>query len=52
MQEAVVELDNLAAFGPAGADERAADAEAAWAAGDTAVAALADLPPGRRSPTH
>lgn len=46
MQELDVEFANLDAYGVDGADERAAEAEAAWAAGDDAVAALGDLTPG------
>ena len=46
MDEAVIEFANLDAYGVDGADERAADAEVAYAPGRAAVAALADLPPG------
>jgi hypothetical protein len=44
----VLDLDiaNLEAFGVDGANERATEADAAWAAGDAAVAALAELEPG------
>jgi hypothetical protein len=46
VHEAVVEFANLDAYGVAGADERAAEAAAAYAAGTAAVAALESLPPG------
>ena len=46
MHELDGEFANLDAYGVDGADERAAEAEAAWAAGDDAVTALAELVPG------
>jgi hypothetical protein len=46
VHEAVIEFANLDAYGVAGADERAAEAAAAYAAGTAAVAALESLPPG------
>ena len=46
MHEAEIEFANLDAYGVAGADERAAEAEQAYAVGRAAVAALADLTPG------
>ena len=41
-----LELANLDAYGVDGANERAAEADAAWAPGDAAVAALAEMQPG------
>ena len=46
MQEMEIEFANLDAYGVAGANERAAEAEQAYAAGRVAVAGLADLAPG------
>jgi hypothetical protein len=46
MHEMEVEFANLDAYGVEGADERAVEAEAAWADGDDAVAALAEIEPG------